>query len=134
MKILIVEDSDDVRERIQTMVSDIPGIRVVGYAVDEPEALEQVNALLPDVVTLDLKLKEGSGISVLKAIKQHHPEIKVMVLANDDGRYYEEACMRAGADCFFDKTFQFSRAYSALWLWSNANRSGNLSSTLLPAE
>ena len=134
MKILIVEDSEVVRERIQTMVSDIPGIQVVGHAVDEPGALECVNTLQPDVVTLDLNLRHGSGIGVLKAIKESHPGIKVMVLANDDGRYYEDICMRSGADCFFDKTFQFSRAYSALWLWSDANRSGGLPASPLTAE
>jgi len=134
LRILIIEDSEKVRERIESMVSDIPGIEVVGYAVDEQDALERVNALLPDVVTLDLNLRKGSGIGVLKAIKKNHPGIKVMVLANDDGRYYEEACMRAGADCFFDKTFQFTRAYSALWLWSNAGRSGSLPLSPAPAE
>lgn len=120
MKILIVEDSNVVRERIHSMLSDIPGVVVVGHAVDELGAIERVNSLLPDVVTLDLNLKSGTGFNVLKNIKEHHPEIKVMVLTNDDTRSYENSCMSAGADCYFDKTFQFSRAYSALWLWSGA--------------
>ena len=125
MNLFIVEDSDVVREHLQSMLSDIHGVSVVGYAVDELNAIERINTLLPDVVTLDLRLQSGSGFKVLENIKKHHPEIKVIVLTNDDHRIYEDSCMRAGADCFFDKSFQLSRVYSALWLWCNPVRSDN---------
>lgn len=125
MKIFIVEDSEIVREHLQSLLSDIPGISMAGHAANEQDAIERINKLLPDVVTLDLRLQPGSGFNVLEYIKKHHPEIKVIVLTNDDNRVYEDKCMRAGADCFFDKTFQFSRVYSALWLWSNAGHPGN---------
>lgn len=125
MNLFIVEDSKSVRERLQSMLSDIPGIALVGYAVDELGAIERINMLLPDVVTLDLCLQHGSGVNVLKDIKKHHPEIKVIVLSNDDDRICEDRCMRAGADLFFDKTFQFTRACSAIWLWSNAGHAVN---------
>lgn len=119
MNLFIVEDSEVVRDHMLSMLSDIPGIEVVGYAVDELGAIERINTLLPDVVTLDLCLQPGSGINVLEDIKKRHPEIKVIVLTNYDDGFYADRCMRAGADCFFDKTFQFTRVYSALWLWSN---------------
>lgn len=120
-----MEDSGIVREHLQSMLSDIPEISVVGYAVSELDAIERINTLRPDVVTLDLRLQSGSGFKVLENIKKHHPEIKVIVLTNDDNRIYEESCMRAGADCFFDKSFQLSRVYSALWLWCNPVNSDN---------
>lgn len=119
MNLFIVEDSEAVRDRLQSMLSDIPGVAVVGYAMDELDAIGRINKFLPDVVTLDLRLQTGSGFNVLKDIKKHHPEIKVIVLTNDDNRVYEDSCIRAGADCYFDKSFQLSRVYSALWLWSN---------------
>lgn len=125
MHLFIVEDSEVVRERIQSLLSDIPGIAVVGYAENELDAIERINTLLPEVVTLDLRLQSGSGFNVLGNIKKHHPGIKVIVLTNDDNRVYESTCMRAGADLFFDKSFQFSRFYSALWLWSNAGIEGS---------
>ena len=124
MNLFIVEDSEVVRERLQSMLSDIPGITVVGYAVNEIDAIERIHALLPDVVTLDLRLQSGSGFNVLEDIKKRHPGIKVVVLTNDDDRLYEDKCIRAGADLFFDKSFQFSRVYSALWIWSNAWQAG----------
>lgn len=120
MNVFIVEDSDIVREHMQSMLSAIPGVEVVGYAVDERSAIDRINALLPDVVTLDISLKPGSGISVLENVKKQHPKIKVIVLTNYTDEYSANSCKRAGADCFFDKTFQFSRVRSALWSWVNA--------------
>jgi DNA-binding NarL/FixJ family response regulator len=124
MNLFIVEDSEIVREQMQSMLSEIPGIKVVGFAVDETGAMERIHTLLPDVVTLDLRLRTGSGINVLEYTKKFHPGIKVVVLTNYDYGFYADKCMRAGADLFFDKTFQFTRLYSALWLWNhgvNAN-------------
>lgn len=120
MNLFIVEDSEAVRERLQFMLSDIPGIKVAGYAAEELDAIERINRILPDVVTVDLRLQTGSGFNVLKDIKKYHPEIRVIVLSNDDDRIFEDSCKRAGADCYFDKSFQLSRVYSALWVWSNS--------------
>ena len=122
MNVFIVEDSEVVRDHMQSMLSAIPGVEVVGYAVDELGAIESINKLLPDVVTLDISLKPGSGISVLETIKKQHPEIKFIVLTNYTDEFSANSCKRAGADCFFDKTFQFSRVRSALWSWINTDQ------------
>ncbi|MBI5626693.1 MAG: response regulator transcription factor [Nitrosomonadales bacterium] len=119
MNVFIVEDSDIVREHMQSMLSAIPGVEVVGYAVDEQGAIERINKLLPDVVTLDISLQPGAGIKVLENIKKEHPAMKVIVLTNYTDEYYAKSCKQAGADFFFDKTFQFSRVRSALWSWIN---------------
>jgi len=71
-----------VREHMESMLSAIPGVEVVGYAVDESGAIERINTLLPDVVTLDISLQSGSGIHVLENIKKQHPAIKIIVLTN----------------------------------------------------
>jgi DNA-binding NarL/FixJ family response regulator len=93
-------------------------------------AIERINKLLPDVVTLDISLKPGSGISVLENIKKQHPEIKVIVLTNYTDEFSANSCKRAGADYFFDKTFQFSRVRSALWSWINADQLVNKAAAL----
>lgn len=119
MKLFIVEDSEDVHQRMESMLSEIPGIAFAGHATDELGAIERIDALSPHVVILDLCLRPGSGINVLEHVKRNHPKTKVFVLTNYADEFYEDKCRRAGADCFFDKTFQFSRLYSALWLLSN---------------
>lgn len=107
MNVFIVEDSEAMRESLRSMLADLHDVRIIGYAADEAGAIEHINALLPDVVILDLNLLSGSGIAVLKNIKRHHAAIKVMVLTNCNGEFYQDACKRANADYFFDKSFQF---------------------------
>lgn len=106
MNVFIVEDSAIILNHLQSTLSDIPGVAVIGHAVDEAGAIERINALRPDVVTLDLRLQSGSGLGVLENIKKHHPGIKVMVLTNCTEQAYVNRCKRAGADYFFDKTLQ----------------------------
>jgi DNA-binding NarL/FixJ family response regulator len=119
MNVFIVEDSEEMRESLRSMLSDLSNIRIVGYAADEQGAIEHINALLPDVVILDLNLLSGTGVAVLKNVKKNHAEIKVMVLTNCNGEFYVDACKRAHADYFFDKSFQFMLAREVFWQWNH---------------
>lgn len=130
MKVFIVEDSEMVRGHLQTMLSPIPGVEVVGYAADEQGAIKRIGELLPDVVTLDLSLNPGSGIAVLEYIKQHHAAIKVIVLTNYVDDFYIDRCKRDGAEHVFDKTLQFSRVGSVFWSWINADHLDNATKSL----
>jgi DNA-binding NarL/FixJ family response regulator len=120
MNVFIVEDSGAMRESLRSMLSDFHNVKIVGYAVGEPDAIEQIDALLPDVVILDLNLQSGSGVAVLKNIKKHHATIKVMVLTNCTDELYVDACKRANADYFFDKSFQFMQVREVFWNWNKA--------------
>jgi DNA-binding NarL/FixJ family response regulator len=125
MNVFIVEDSAVMRENLKTMLSDFSNVEIVGHAADESGAIEQIDASLPDVVILDLNLESGSGINVLKNVKKHHPEIKVIVLTNYTDDHYAEACRRANADYFFDKSFQFMKVHDVLAEWSHATPANN---------
>ncbi len=114
MKVFIVEDAEIVRAGLTAMLSEIPGISVIGWAADEQGAIEQINATGPDVVILDINLKPGSGIEVLRAVKQRKPAIKAMMLTNYTDEIYVNRCMDAGADYFFDKSYQFMRVGAVL--------------------
>lgn len=127
MNVFIVEDSETMREILRIMLSEFHDVRIVGYAEDEAGAIENINALLPDVVLLDLNLLSGSGIAVLKNIKKHHAEIKVIVLTNCTDELYVDACKRANADYFFDKSFQFMQVRE---LFSNWNKVGFMNNKL----
>lgn len=122
MNVFVVEDSEAMRESLRSMLSEFHDVRIVGYAADEPGAIEQINALLPDVVILDLNLQSGSGVAVLKNIKKHHAAIKVMVLTNCTDEIYVDACKRANADYFFDKSFQFMEVREVFLNWDRAGR------------
>jgi DNA-binding NarL/FixJ family response regulator len=121
MNVFIVDDSETVRESLCDMLSEFPDVNIAGYSADEADAIEHINSILPDVVILDLNLHTGSGITVLKNIKKHHPKIKVMVLTNCNDEFYADACKRANADYFFDKSFQFMKVREVFSNWSGAS-------------
>ncbi len=126
MNVLIVEDSDTVRKNLNSMLAEFDGVRIVGYAVGEEDAIRQVELLHPDAVVLDIKLQSGSGVNVLKHTKKHHADIKVIVLTNCTEDEYVEACRKAHADYFFDKSFQFMRVRDVFAEW---NCTGSANST-----
>ncbi len=120
INVFIVEDSEAMREGLRLMLSEFPNVRIVGFAADEAGAIEQINVTIPDVVILDLNLQAGTGVAVLKNVKRHHAGIKVMVLTNCNGDLYVDACKRAKADYFFDKSFQFMEVREVFANWNNA--------------
>ncbi len=122
MNVFIVEDSEAMRDSLRLMLSDFHDVSIVGYAADETGAIEQINALLPDVVILDLNLQSGNGVAVLKNIKKHNAGVKVMVLTNCTDEFYVDACKRANADYFFDKSFQFMQVREVFANWNRASQ------------
>src|SRR5436190_12948769 len=97
VRVLIVDDSAFVRKVIRQMLSRSPFIEVVGAARDGEEALELVEQLKPDVVTLDLTMPRSDGIEFLKAQMARRP-VPVIVLsaASENGALVLQA-LEAGA-------------------------------------
>lgn len=125
MKVFIVEDSSVMCEKLSSMLTNIADVEVIGQAVDELGSIDRIDVLLPDAVILDISLQPGSGINVLEHIKKYHAEIKVMVLTNYIDDFYVRRCKGAGADYFFDKTFQFSQVRAVFREWVNNDRLDN---------
>jgi DNA-binding NarL/FixJ family response regulator len=114
MNVFIVEDSEIVSDELKAMLSEIPGIKLVGHAVDERSAIEQIGATLTDVVVLDIALRTGSGINVLHVIKKRNPAIKVVMLTNYTDACYVSRCIGSGADYFYDKSLEFMKVGTLL--------------------
>lgn len=125
MNIFIVEDSAIMLKNLQSILPDIPGVAVIGHAVDESSAIEHINALYPDIVILDIRLQSGSGLGVLENIKKHHAWIKVVILTNCTEKAYINRCKGAGADYFFDKSLQFRQFHDALRELAHPDRFDN---------
>ncbi len=104
MKIFLVEDSLDIRERLRVLIRDIANTEIIGEADNQEEALQGICQLLPDVVILDLHLAGGNGMSALQQIKQKRPGTLVIVLTNHGYPQYRKRCLELGADYFLDKT------------------------------
>lgn len=115
MNVFLVDDSPVVIERLEEMLDPLPGIEVIGYAADIPEALRSIREAKPDVVLLDLHLPSGSGIEVLKKIKKEMPATVVIVLTNYAFPQYSEKCMELGAHAFLDKSSDFTSIPEMVW-------------------
>lgn len=107
MKLLIVDDSQLIRDALLLMLESIQGIESVQTAATLAQALESVPSLLPTFVILDLHLPDGNAIQIIPSIKQLAPGVQLAMLTNDVSAFNRSQCMQAGADWFFDKTFEF---------------------------
>jgi two-component system chemotaxis response regulator CheB len=81
--VLVVDDSAFMRKVVRDLVDALPGFRVVGTARDGRHALEQVHALDPDIVTLDVEMPELDGLQALGYIMSETPRPVVMLSAAD---------------------------------------------------
>ena len=113
-RVLIVDDSKQVRERLISLLSEYPTIRIVGQAGNGNEALDALDDQKPDTVVLDIRLPGRSGIQLLGDIRAAHPEITVIMLTNYDFEQYRKQCLQMGADYFFNKTLEFEKIVNVL--------------------
>ncbi|MGH8568904.1 MAG: response regulator [Gammaproteobacteria bacterium] len=103
MRVLIVDDHALVRDGIRMLLRHEPGLEVCGEAEGVVDAKRRINALAPDIVIVDLVLKEGSGLDLVKWIGKQHPDTKSIVLTMHDDRVYGGRALRAGASGFVNK-------------------------------
>lgn len=104
MKLLLVEDSRVLREKLREMIDAIPYVSVVAETDTEADAMLCVKSCRPDALILDLRLRDGSGLSILECVKAHYPQALVIVLTNHAHAEYRRKCLSLGADYFFDKS------------------------------
>jgi DNA-binding NarL/FixJ family response regulator len=122
--VLIADDSRPLRERLIALCGEVDGIRVVGQAGDCREALARADALRPDVVVLDVRMPDGSGIDVLSQVKRARPAPVVIMLTGHALPQYRTRCLAAGADFFFDKSSELEQVAEALGRLARGREAG----------
>lgn len=105
---LIVDDSAVIRRRLAGLLSEIDGVQLVGEAVDAVDGAAQIRKLHPDVVILDIRMSDRSGISLLEDIKNDSDFPTIIILTNYPYAAYRKRCMKLGASHFFDKSTEFT--------------------------
>ena len=109
LRVVIVEDSHRIRERLEEALLEIDNLTIAGEAETEEEALALLKSHGWDLAILDLQLKHGTGLGVLKAIGQKKRPGKIAVLTNYAFPQYRSRTLALGADFFFDKARELSR-------------------------
>jgi len=81
LRVLVVDDSVLYRKVLSDVLSNIPGVQVVGTATDGKVALAKIPHLKPDMLTLDFDMPELDGLEVLKHVRIDHPDLKVVMVS-----------------------------------------------------
>ena len=108
LRILLVEDSPLLRSRLESMLSQYSAFKVTGLAAAEAEAVEKLDTVPYDAIVVDVELRPGSGIGVIREARARNHDVGdghvwIVVLTNYDLPTVRERCMSAGADYFLDK-------------------------------
>jgi DNA-binding NarL/FixJ family response regulator len=97
IKVLLADDQTLVRQGIRLLLEIETDIEVVGQAANGREALQQVEALHPEVVLMDVRMPEMDGVEATRQLSARYPEVKVIILTTfeDDETVFEG--LKAGA-------------------------------------
>jgi len=97
IRVLLVDDHPVMRKGLAQLVNQDPRLVVCGEAEDASNAIKAIENLKPDLVVMDISLKRGNGIELLKTIKPHFPLLPFLILSMHDEVLYAERALRAGA-------------------------------------
>jgi DNA-binding NarL/FixJ family response regulator len=103
VRILVVDDHPVVRLGIRQMIAAEPGLSVCGEAESATKALELAKSSRADLAIVDLSLGDGSGLDLIRSLRETTPELKVLVLSMHDEALFAERVLRAGAHGYIMK-------------------------------
>jgi DNA-binding NarL/FixJ family response regulator len=94
MKLLIVEDQAEMRQELKLLLSDLGEVYECSDGAEASSAYAQYQ---PDVVLMDIRMKQMNGIAATRALKALYPEARIAILTGYDDAELREAAQRAGA-------------------------------------
>lgn len=97
IRILVVDDHPFFREGVMSWVARQEGMTACGFAESPGAALAAIETALPDLVLLDLQLRNGDGLDVLRGLKNCMHEPRVIVVSHKDEMVFAERVLRLGA-------------------------------------
>jgi DNA-binding NarL/FixJ family response regulator len=109
LRILLIEDSPIVAERIRETLREMESMLVVDTIDRESKAIEALGRGGIDIIILDLRLNRGTGFGVLRALSGQVGRPVVIIFTNYDLPEYRREAMALGADYFLDKARDFER-------------------------
>ena len=113
-RILLVDDHPILRQGLANVLNQQAHLTVCGEASDPAEALAIAETLRPDLALIDLSLRGGDGIELLKDLRVRHPRILTLVLSMHDEALYAERALRAGARGYVMKQEKLDRLLFAI--------------------
>ena len=103
IRVVLVDDHAVMREGTRALMEKEEDIEVVGEAASANGGLDAVLTHQPDVLVLDIRLKDGSGVDLAKAVRQQAPDTRILVLTAYDNDQYVRALVRIGVNGYLLK-------------------------------
>ena len=114
IRLLIADDHPVVRDGLRGMVAEEPDLEVVGEAATGVEALALVPRVRPDVALVDLRMPELDGVGTIRALRERHPEVRVLVLTTFDTEREVVSAIEAGATGYLLKDSPRAELFRAI--------------------
>lgn len=121
MKILSVDDAPIIFKQLKYLLDDLDDIELTGNAKNLDEAYNFLKTNKPDIIILDLKLKNENGLDLLEFVTKQYPEIKTIILSNEGDYFYRNKCKQMGAACFLDKSYEFDKLIDCITKIQDSN-------------
>lgn len=112
--VLIVDDHPIVRQGLAMLINQEQDLVVCGQAEDAHEAMRAVRESEPDMVIVDISLKETSGVELIKDLQVQHPDLPILTLSMHDEAVYGERALRAGARGYIMKQEATEKVVTAI--------------------
>ncbi len=96
-KIFIVDDHPVFRKGLAQLIDEENDLKVVGEAESVDQAITLIDAAAPDLAIVDITLKDRSGMELIDYLREHAPDLPVLVISMHDESLYAERVLRAGA-------------------------------------
>ena len=96
-RVLLIDDHAILRQGLAQLINQEPDLVVCGQAEEAPKGFELAGTLKPDVAVVDISLKGGNGLELIKNIKASYPSLPILVLSMHDEALYAERVLRAGS-------------------------------------
>jgi DNA-binding NarL/FixJ family response regulator len=118
LKVLVVDESLIVRERLMEMISELEDIEIVGQEENLIQAQESIHKFKPDAIIVDPCWPGENCMELLREIKKTYSNCKVIIFTSHTLPKYKEKCLATGADFFFDKPTEFQLIPKVLLQWA----------------
>ncbi len=106
IRLLIIDDHEMVREGLKAILTSEPDFEIVGDAASAEQGFELIERLSPDVILLDVRLPDISGIEVCRVVSERYPQSAVIILTTFTDENLVAQCIQAGARGFIVKDIE----------------------------
>src|SRR3970282_2718207 len=133
IRVVLADDHVFVRDGIKSLLENEANIEVVGEATDGLEALKIVDIVKPDLLILDIRMPNMTGIEVVEKLRSQNNTVKIVMLSMHESEEYVLKSIKAGADGYLLKGSSKEEFLKAVHAVANGGKyfSGDISSILI---